>query len=836
LFWNKSNKGNTKDRDKPVNDFINEKEYDIPNAKSSSIVERIKLLVKDERFRHVMGIFLCMLSVFVLISFTSYYYLLLTSRSDQALVISSAWDYLSTNQTILSQNIMGYLGAKVSYLFLFKWFGLISYIFPIILFSAGISLLTGKGILGKAFYIFAVFAGLWIPVSIQFTTGGFSLFLGGGIGYFVNLWLESLIGQIGTGLILVFSLLLYLIGQFNFRIDFWKPNTKEDESCPEINDFENLEEPLLSVNEVNTESSSFNHRIQLTKTGEDDKDEIDDAISHISFNVESNDKKELETQTKTKSENENDIKFEIEELPIDDLSEAAELNSKQTASHIGLNELYDPWLELSSYKFPTVDLFTDHEIQKTEVDRAELENSKNLIVDTLKNYNIGIAEIKATIGPTVTLYEIVPVSGVRISKIKNLEDDIALSLAALGIRIIAPIPGKGTIGIEVPNKKPEMVAMGAVIRSKKFQECEFELPFILGKTISNELYIGDLTKMPHLLVAGATGQGKSVGLNCLIVSLLYKKHPSELKFVMVDPKKVELSVYSKIENHFLAKLPGDGDSIITDTQQVTNTLKSLCIEMDLRYDLLKDAGCRKITEYNEKFKKRRLNPETHRFLPYIVCIIDEVADLMMTAGREVETPIARLAQLARAVGIHVILATQRPSVNIITGTIKANFPARLAFRVTSKIDSRTILDNNGADQLIGKGDMLFYSGSELIRLQCPFVDTPEVDEVTNFIGNQKSYGEPFMLPEVLEEGNGDNSLDTGDRDELYEEAARIVVENQQGSTSLIQRKLKIGYNRAGRLIDQLEMTGVVGSSKGSKARDVLIHDIETLERFLDEIG
>jgi S-DNA-T family DNA segregation ATPase FtsK/SpoIIIE len=460
-----------------------------------------------------------------------------------------------------------------------------------------------------------------------------------------------------------------------------------------------------------------------------------------------------------------------------------------------------------------------------------------MIVDTLKNYQIGIKEIKATIGPTVTLYEIIPESGIRISKIKSLEDDIALSLAALGIRIIAPIPGKGTIGIEVPNKNPEMVPMSSVIKSKKFRDCTFELPVILGKTISNELYIADLSKMPHLLVAGATGQGKSVGLNCLIVSLLYKKHPTELKFVLIDPKKVELSLYNKLKNHFLAKLPGDGEAIITDTNQVKDTLNSLCIEMDNRYDMLKEAGCRNIIEYNQKFKSRRLNPDKgHMYLPYIVTIIDEVADLMMTAGREVETPIARLAQLARAVGIHVILATQRPSVNIITGTIKANFPARIAFRVSAKIDSRTILDNNGADQLIGKGDMLFYSGNELIRLQCPFIDTPEADAVVDFIGDQRSLGGPFLLPDVpSENGDGPGSFDMSDRDELFEEAARILVETQQGSTSMIQRKLKIGFNRAGRLIDQLEAAGIVGPAKGSKAREVLFSDLNGLEQYLREI-
>jgi S-DNA-T family DNA segregation ATPase FtsK/SpoIIIE len=467
--------------------------------------------------------------------------------------------------------------------------------------------------------------------------------------------------------------------------------------------------------------------------------------------------------------------------------------------------------------------------------KAELEMNKNRIVDTLKNYNIAIDKIKATVGPTVTLFEIIPQAGVRISKIKNLEDDIALSLSALGIRIIAPIPGKGTIGIEVPNQNPEVVSMRSVIASEKFQNCDFDLPIGLGRTISNEVYVADLAKMPHMLMAGATGQGKSVGLNAVLVSLLYKKHPSQVKFVLVDPKKVELTLFKTIERHFLAKLPGEAEAIITDTRKVVNTLNSLCIEMDQRYELLKDAAVRNIREYNAKFVSRRLNPNNgHRFLPFIVLVIDEFADLIMTAGKEVETPIARLAQLARAIGIHLIIATQRPSVNIITGTIKANFPARLAFRVTSKIDSRTILDSGGADQLIGRGDMLLSTGADLIRLQCAFVDTPEVDSITEFIGNQRGYPDAFLLPEYVGEGDGGGAgdLDAADRDPLFEEAARMVVQYQQGSASLLQRRLKLGYNRAGRLIDQLEAAGVIGPFEGSKAREVKIKDPMSLEQFL----
>ncbi len=505
----------------------------------------------------------------------------------------------------------------------------------------------------------------------------------------------------------------------------------------------------------------------------------------------------------------------------------------------GLDTVYDPTAELSAYKFPTLDLMTEYDAKKQEIDMVEIQASKDMIIQTLENYKIGISSIKASVGPTVTLYEIVPAPGVKISKIKNLEDDIALSLAALGIRIIAPIPGKGTIGIEVPNKNPEMVPMRSVLASKRFQECDFQLPVVLGKTISNEIYITDLAKMPHLLMAGATGQGKSVGLNAILVSLLYKKHPAYVKFVLVDPKKVELTLFNKIERHFLAKLPGDGEAIITDNHKVINTLNSLCVEMDNRYKLLQDALVRNIIEYNAKFLARKLNPnEGHRFLPYIVVVIDEVADLMMTAGKEIETPIARLAQLARAIGIHHILATQRPSVNVITGMIKANFPARIAFRVTSKIDSRTILDANGADQLIGKGDMLYSGGNEMIRLQCPFVDTPEVERIVDFIGEQRAFPLAYQLPEVKEEGGvlGGEAFDPNERDDMFEDAARIVVLNQVGSTSMIQRKLKIGYNRAGRLMDQLEDAGIVGPNNGSKARQVLLPDEYSLEQFLRNLN
>ena len=530
------------------------------------------------------------------------------------------------------------------------------------------------------------------------------------------------------------------------------------------------------------------------------------------------------TEAEPKKEITEDLSFEVNQQDFEEEQADRQIN-------------YDPTLDLSSYKFPTPSLLIDYPQKDTQVSKDELEQNKDRIIETLVNFKIGISSIKATIGPTVTLYEIVPEAGVKISRIKNLEDDIALSLAALGIRIIAPIPGKGTIGIEVPNKNREMVDVKSVITTSKFMESNMELPVVLGKTISNEVYVTDLSKMPHLLMAGATGQGKSVGLNIMLTSLLYKKHPSQLKFVLVDPKKVELTLFNKIEKHFLAMLPGSEEAIITDTKKVINTLNSLCIEMDTRYDLLKLAGCRNLKEYNKKFVERRLNPNKgHKYIPYIVLVIDELADLIMTAGKEIEAPIARLAQLARAIGIHLIVATQRPSVNVITGVIKANFPARLSFRVTSKIDSRTILDTGGADQLVGMGDMLLSTGSDITRLQCAFVDTPEVEKICEFIGEQKGYTTAYMLPEYSgDDDGGIGDVDLSERDTLFADAARLIVIHQQGSTSLIQRKMKLGYNRAGRLIDQLEAAGIVGTFEGSKAREVLIQDEHSLEQLLTEL-
>ncbi|WP_294252156.1 DNA translocase FtsK [uncultured Chryseobacterium sp.] len=530
-----------------------------------------------------------------------------------------------------------------------------------------------------------------------------------------------------------------------------------------------------------------------------------------------------------------DIKFNVEVAPVIDILDDSDKKSNELVQKHGL---YDHKLDLANFQMPTIDLLKEYGNEEISINKEELEENKNKIVGLLKNFNVGIAEIKATIGPTVTLYEIVPEAGIRVAAIKKLQDDIALNLSALGIRIIAPMPGKGTIGIEVPRKNPTMVSMRSVIASHKFQNTDMDLPVVFGKTISNEIFMADLSKMPHLLMAGATGQGKSVGINAILTSLLYKKHPSELKFVMVDPKKVELSLYSKIERHYLAKLPDTDDAIITDTNKVINTLNSLCIEMDTRYDLLKNAFCKNLKEYNKKFAERKLNPENgHRYLPYIVLVVDEFADLIMTAGKEVELPIARLAQLARAVGIHLIVATQRPSVNVITGMIKANFPARAAFRVISSVDSRTILDSPGADQLIGRGDMLYFNGNEILRLQCAFVDTPEVERVAEFIGEQKGYSSAFLLPEyVSEDSSGTvSTFDPNEKDALFEEAARIIVSTQQGSTSMLQRQLKLGYNRAGRIMDQLEASGIVGGFNGAKAREVLISDPHSLEQFLEDL-
>jgi DNA segregation ATPase FtsK/SpoIIIE, S-DNA-T family len=783
--------------------------------------------VKDKRFQLTIGFFLIISSLYILVSLVSY---LFTGKADQSVVES-------INQTGIIQsgreaeNWLGLYGAYVSHYFVFRWFGLASFFIPPLLFLLGYKVVFKKEFISVAStFTFCLFFTIWLSVLLGYTvyhTDGVSEwgFLSGGFGYQLSIVLEGLIGW-GTLLLLIFSFLVFIIYFFDVTtlIGF------QDKIKDGVQDIEkNIENTVAEIKSDDFDDDLF----------EDDDPTAysDDSDTWVIKNANENQPTEKELPKKKGSlELRIDEPEEIAEIVKPEFVVEEEIREEVMAD---TQENYDPTLDLGSYKYPTLDLLDAHDTSKVSVTKEELEQNKDKILETLVNFKIGISSIKATIGPTVTLYEIVPDAGIKISKIKNLEDDIALSLAALGIRIIAPIPGKGTIGIEVPNKLPEMVGIRSVLSTEKFMKSDKELPVALGKTISNEVHVIDLAKMPHLLMAGATGQGKSVGLNVLLTSLLYKKHPSQLKFVLVDPKKVELTLFNKIEKHFLAMLPDGEEAIITDTKKVINTLNSLCIEMDNRYDLLKEAGARNLKEYNAKFVKRRLNPEKgHRFLPYIVLVIDELADLMMTAGKEVETPIARLAQLARAIGIHLVVATQRPSVNVITGIIKANFPARLSFRVTSKIDSRTILDTGGADQLIGMGDMLLSQGSELIRIQCAFVDTPEVERICEFIGDQRGYESAYMLPEYV--GDSDNStvcsVDLSDRDVLFDDAARLIVMHQQGSTSLVQRKLKLGYNRAGRIIDQLEAAGIVGPFEGSKAREVLIPDEYSLEQLLNSLG
>jgi S-DNA-T family DNA segregation ATPase FtsK/SpoIIIE len=714
---------------------------------------------------------------------------------------------------------------------------------------------------------------VWIPLFFAFIamSAPKCAIIGGAVGLWLNTILTSYVGKVGVIIILAFLFLIFAVYQFNLTLNYFK-NLREkreekrrhqaallaekqimeqlereqenmtdngEDIDPDFIDDEEEEHRLPPVTSF-TKDPSFEIVNPDDKGQQTPKDNVfiqpqdnpePENTQHPEV-IPSNEAKPKDAVAEKKNEPENKVELVIEKTPEEETVE-----KPKNMEHHTIDTPFDPRYELRDFKFPTLDMLNDYGDKKSEINEEELNANKNKIVETLGNYGIAIDKIKATIGPTVTLYEIVPAAGIRISKIKNLEDDIALSLAALGIRIIAPIPGKGTIGIEVPNSKPDTVSMRSVLSSEKFQKAKFALPCAIGKTISNETYVFDLAKMPHILMAGATGQGKSVGLNAIVASLLYSKHPSELKFVMVDPKKVELTLYNRIERHYLAKLPDSEDAIITDVKKVVRTLNSLCIEMDQRYDLLKAAECRNIIEYNEKFKARKLLPtEGHRYLPYIVLVVDEFADLIMTAGRDVEAPIARLAQLARAIGIHLIIATQRPSVNIITGSIKANFPARIAFRVISAVDSKTILDQSGANQLIGRGDMLLSTGNDLVRLQCAFIDTPEVEVITDFIGSQRGYAEPFLLPEVPdEEGENIDIEDDGERDSLFEEAAHIVVQTQQGSTSMIQRKLKLGYNRAGRIIDQLEAAGIVGPFSGSKSREVKVKDEFALEQILRDI-
>ena len=757
------------------------------------------------------GSTLIVISFVLLISFTSYFF---TGASDQSTLIQF------TNNDVNPENWMSKFGAFLADLFLHKGFGVSSYIISFLTFISGLFVLLDLNKLKlNRNWFWGILIMIWVSLLfglINLESGKYS----GIIGFESNIFLNRYIGNIGTSFLLLLSAIFYFTFRLKIGVDSIKNlfvfNKKSQDS--DDNFITNIEE--IKKNESTDENYISELNVNKTELGKSelpiDLDE-DGSPEHIGFDIDGDGLVD-------------ELKIEIKET-FEEESETDNL-SKKLVKDFGL---FDPKLELASFKFPNLDILKKYDSEGITINKEELEENKTKIVNTLNNYKIGIESIKATIGPTVTLYEIVPEAGVRISKIKNLEDDIALSLSALGIRIIAPIPGKGTIGIEVPNKNSTIVSMHSVISSQKFQQSEMILPIALGKTISNETLVVDLAKMPHLLMAGATGQGKSVGLNAVLTSLLYKKHPAEVKFVLVDPKKVELTLFNKIERHYLAKLPDSEEAIITDNTKVINTLNSLCIEMDNRYDLLKNAQCRNIVEYNKKFKSRKLNPnDGHQFLPYIVLVVDEFADLIMTAGKEVETPIARIAQLARAIGIHLIIATQRPSVNVITGVIKANFPARIAFRVTSKIDSRTILDSSGADQLIGRGDMLYTQGNELIRVQCAFVDTPEVEKLTDFIGSQKAYASAHVLPEYVGDESGTSlDIDISDRDKLFREAAEVIVIAQQGSASLLQRKLKLGYNRAGRLIDQLEAAGIVGPFEGSKARQVIITDLVALDRHLE---
>lgn len=762
--------------------------------------------LQNERFTKISGLLLLLFSLYLFVAFCSF---LFTWKIDQSVVAGAGWNVLFDPERNPVENWLGIVGAVVSHQFIHNWFGLSSFAFVFIFFLIGyrvlfkVSLLNIPKSLAYAFFLL-IYVSIFFGFILSFFQSDY-YFLAGAFGLQTAGWLNQVLGKIGTGALLLFTGLSTLVIAFNINFRIKKEETEEEEELVPA-PVENL------MLEEEKPSDPIEFPLDEDETGPEPVLILAEEPPFPAMTPEAE-----------------DVKLDINPAEQEVLAE-------EPAERFGE---YDPTLDLSSYRYPTLDLLENYGTNKISVNTEELEANKNKIVETLGHYNIDIDKIKATIGPTVTLYEIIPAAGIRISKIKNLEDDIALSLSALGIRIIAPIPGKGTIGIEVPNQNPEMVSMRSVLATEKFQNNTMDLPVALGKTISNEVFITDLAKMPHLLMAGATGQGKSVGINALLVSLLYKKHPSQLKFVMVDPKKVELTLFRKIERHFLAKLPGEADAIITDTRKVISTLNSLCIEMDQRYDLLKDAHVRNLKEYNQKFISRKLNPnEGHRFMPFIVLVIDEFADLMMTAGKEIEAPIARLAQLARAIGIHLVIATQRPSVNIITGTIKANFPARIAFRVTSKIDSRTILDSGGAEQLIGRGDMLLSNGNDLIRLQCAFVDTPEVEKITEYIGSQRGYPDAHLLPEYVDESSdsgGIRDFDPDQKDPLFEDAARLIVMHQQGSTSLIQRKLKLGYNRAGRIIDQLEAAGVVGPFEGSKAREVLISDEYSLEQFLNNM-
>lgn len=777
----------------------------------------------DNKFQRVLGFFFLLVSVYIFLAFTSFFVNWFDANS-QNILGQEITNYF-TDHVKEVENWTGKLGSIISNVLILKGVGLGAYFISLLFLAIGLKMLINI----KFFKLWTWFqlitiSLLWLPMlaNIIFPDHPESIF-GGIVGKQLNIWLYSYIGKIGLIFTLIFVPVVFLL--IDFQFNFKRKKKKEAKS-------NSLKKPIS-----NKPADDLYNTVEFA-VGDEEEDlglaPKEKEKSSNTFKIEVDSVVEDTSTTTEKKNEDSDLELTIEKPKEEKVVE----EKIKPGAHLGVDTKYDPTLDLADFKLPPLDLLEEYDDGDITIDKEELERNKVKIVETLKHYSIEIVKIKATIGPTVTLYEIVPAPGIRISKIKNLEDDIALSLAAMGIRIIAPIPGKGTVGIEVPNKNPNIVSMKSIIGSEKFQNNKYELPFGLGKTIANESFVADLTKMPHILMAGATGQGKSVGLNAIIASLLYAKHPAELKFIMVDPKKVELTLFSRIERHYLAKLPDSEEAIITDTRKVVRTLNSLGIEMDHRYELLKDAQVRNLKEYNSKFILRKLNPnQGHKYLPYLVLVIDEFADLIMTAGKEVEGPITRLAQLARAVGIHLIIATQRPSVNIITGTIKANFPARIAFRVISKIDSRTILDTGGADQLVGRGDMLLSTGSDLIRLQCAFIDTPEVDRVTEYIGSQRAYPEAFFLPEYFDEETETKvEFDASDRDELFEDAAYVIVQNQQGSTSLLQRKLKLGYNRAGRIIDQLEAAGIVGSFEGSKAREVKVANEMALEQFLKDLN
>ncbi len=829
-------KGNTL-RKNTLKDEFADKPKPVARKKSGTKTATMPSWISDGRAGKVGGVFFILLGIYLLFAFSSYLFLYFNWGADD-LFSSFSFKKILFDTDVEAANWAGRLGAALSLLLIKRGFGIAAFLIILVLVVLGIRMSMGISILSVGKTLRNSLLGLlWMPVALAFLFQNTDYaILGGVTGHQTSLWLQGTLGMPGTAITLLFTLIAILVLAFNMPLQLPKrPDSAEETSESAEVDADgillsNKKNKLsgLAEDKYNTVEFSIDHNeteqkkknVSVASPIAPDEPVTDDDFEVISYTPE---------PAKPKEE----VEFTIENL------ETLKPDKKEgTVQHFTIDTAFDPTLDLPHYQYPTLDLLDEYGSNPNiTLQKEELETNKNRIVETLGNYGIQIDKIKATIGPTVTLYEIIPAPGVRISKIKNLEDDIALSLAAMGIRIIAPIPGKGTIGIEVPNLKPEIVGMKSILGSEKFMESKYELPFGMGKTIQNEPYVADLTRMPHILMAGATGQGKSVGLNAILASLLYKKHPSQVKFVMIDPKKVELTLFSKIERHFLAKLPDSEEAIITDTRKVVRTLNSLNIEMDNRYDLLKDAQVRNIKEYNVRFIDRKLNPlHGHRYLPYLVVVIDEFADLIMTAGKEIEAPLTRLAQLARAIGIHLVIATQRPSVNIITGTIKANFPARIAFRVISKIDSRTILDSGGADQLVGRGDMLLSTGSDLIRLQCAFVDTPEVERLTEFIGSQRAYPEAYQLPEYAEEQDEkETDFDPAERDSLFEDAARLIVQTQQGSTSLLQRKLKLGYNRAGRIIDQLEAAGIVGGFEGSKARDVKVANEMALEQFLKDI-